>query len=117
MLTVVVRPGVDFAADVPKLVAVLSKACEGRGYSDGKVCEVGAPGLGHVLAKCWKHFCCPGCWDGTTCRLTITSNTRNSSVDDVACGSYGGLCSACSAPQVCGQREYPGDVVATLCQG
>lgn len=115
-LTVVVQPGASFTGDVAKITAALEKRCEGMGNGDGRACEVGVAGLGFVAGKCWSHFCCPGCWDGATCRLTITTKTTNSSVDDVACGAHGSMCHTCEAPQTCKQMTVPGDVVVTGCQ-
>jgi hypothetical protein len=113
-LTVTVQPGVNFTADVHKIAAALEKACEGQ--PDGRRCELGVEGLGFVYARCQHRICCPGCWDGSTCRLTITWQTRNSSVDDTACGYQGSVCVACVVPKTCKQTTVPGDVVVTGCQ-
>jgi hypothetical protein len=115
-LVVVVQPGAMFTGDVQEATAMLAKRCEGLGNADGKPCEIGVKGFGFVMAKCSSHFCCPGCWDGKTCLVTITPNTANSSVSDVACGSRGSLCMACPAPQACKQMAVEGGTVVTGCQ-
>lgn len=115
-LTVVVQPGAVFTGDVAMATMVLAKRCEGLGNGDGKACEIGVSGFGYVTGKCWNHFCCPGCWNGSTCLVTITSNTTNANVSDAACGSRGSMCMACGAPQTCKQETVPGGVVVTSCQ-
>jgi len=62
-------------------VSCVSQTCTLTPLPDGDACAAAAPGV------CYGGVCCTGCWDGSACQPGTSTS---------ACGSAGGICSACA---------------------